>query len=224
VEHFQPEVGFDSKDGWAALREVYEEERLAPAPANLFVIDPISRTPIGITKKGREFLSKKWGFQQPVTIQQDGRLIETGAASVYAHPETKSVSVCIKKKGGFAALSSEEKADIARIYQLTGGLPPSITLVGKNLSDWGFPDDTISIRPLPFCCPSCKAQVKEGRIDYPAPDPALSFDRVLSCHCIVHYLRRDYRGPSSSADWQFLRDKWLYENARHHAVTTDGKS
>jgi hypothetical protein len=128
------------------------------------------------------------------------------------------------KTGGWASLDSEEKDDLARAFQLSGGLPPSITLVGKNLLDWAFPDDVSDIYSLPFHCKSCGARVKIGRIDYPAPDPALSFDRVLSCHCTVNYLRRDTSQAGSSDDWRRLRELWHLENVRHHAISTDGKS
>jgi hypothetical protein len=66
--------------------------------------------------------------------------------------------------------------------------------------------------------------VKEGHIDYPAPDPALSFNRVLSCHCMINFLRRDTKQAGSSDDWQHLRELWLGENFQHRAARTNGQS
>ena len=92
VEHFQPKL-FATSHGWQTIRRAYEEESLNPAPDNPMVVDPFSGAPIGITKKGRKFLSKKWGFHRPVQMSQGGRLLTTSTASIYTHPESKTLSV-----------------------------------------------------------------------------------------------------------------------------------
>jgi hypothetical protein len=87
---------YQNSETWEAFRQIYERESLDPAPVDSLYFDPFSGKP-RVSKKSRDFLTRKLGFHQPIEISQGGYLTKTAGGSIFIDPKTKTISTNLDK-------------------------------------------------------------------------------------------------------------------------------